>query len=305
MQGLDASNPSELVNFPPKVTVSGTDVRVKEVVLVSMALCLLVCSMCLFFKHWKKNYRDINQLSYYAYEYDKAPDTDIPVGTTASGPQCKPGVSSNTSYAAAALAAAMAQRAAITIYQMPPAPPPPKSPCPPSKLYSRSPELLVKNYRNSQDSAISSSTGCPASAESGRRHSRRQSDILAKRTSTIHQVRRNSLHFLSTDRDLELASSNSNFNQARQQRLSSIISSDEYEEQEEDIIPNAKETTATAAATVLAARESVDSSQVGLHTSPLPKSKMVETSILVCGPPAKENCRVGGSQTATEIVTTV
>ena len=62
MQDLDASNPSELVNFPPKVTVSGTDVRVKEVVLVSMALCLLVCSMCLFFKHWKKNYRDINQV---------------------------------------------------------------------------------------------------------------------------------------------------------------------------------------------------------------------------------------------------
>ena len=59
------------------------------------------------------------------------------------------------------------------------------------------------------------------------------------RTSTIHQVRRNSLHFLSTDRDLELASSNSNFNQARQQRLSSIISSEEYEEQEEDITPNA------------------------------------------------------------------
>ena len=48
-------------------------------------------------------------------------------------------------------------------------------------LLSRSPELPVKNYRNSQDSAISSSTGCPASAESGRRHSRRQSDILAKR----------------------------------------------------------------------------------------------------------------------------
>ena len=47
-----------------KVTVSGTDVRVKEVVLVTMALCLLVCSMCLFFKHWKKNYRDINQVKF-------------------------------------------------------------------------------------------------------------------------------------------------------------------------------------------------------------------------------------------------
>ena len=54
---------SELVDFPPKVTVSGTDIRAKEAILVLMALCLLVCSMCLFFKHWKKNYRDINQVS--------------------------------------------------------------------------------------------------------------------------------------------------------------------------------------------------------------------------------------------------
>ena len=49
--------------YPPKVTVSGTDIRAKEVILVLMALCLLVCSICLFFKHWKKNYRDINQVS--------------------------------------------------------------------------------------------------------------------------------------------------------------------------------------------------------------------------------------------------
>ena len=49
-------------HFPPQVTVSGTDIRAKEVVLVSMALLLLVCSLCLFFKHWKKNYRDINQV---------------------------------------------------------------------------------------------------------------------------------------------------------------------------------------------------------------------------------------------------
>ena len=38
---------------------------------MSMALTLLVCSILLFFKHWKKNYRDINQLPYYAYLYQK------------------------------------------------------------------------------------------------------------------------------------------------------------------------------------------------------------------------------------------
>ena len=58
-----AASTSELVDFPPKVTVSGTDIRAKEVILVLMALCLLVCSICLFFKHWKKNYRDINQVT--------------------------------------------------------------------------------------------------------------------------------------------------------------------------------------------------------------------------------------------------
>ena len=53
---------SMMAQTPPKITVSGTDIRAKEVVLVSMALCLLLCSICLFFKHWKKNYRDINQV---------------------------------------------------------------------------------------------------------------------------------------------------------------------------------------------------------------------------------------------------
>ena len=47
------------------------EVRAKEAILVSMALTLLVCSILLFFKHWKKNYRDINQLPYYAYLYQK------------------------------------------------------------------------------------------------------------------------------------------------------------------------------------------------------------------------------------------
>ncbi len=55
---------SMMAQTPPKVTVSGTDIRAKEVVLVSMALCLLICSICLFFKHWKKNYRDINQVNF-------------------------------------------------------------------------------------------------------------------------------------------------------------------------------------------------------------------------------------------------
>ena len=36
--------------YPPKVTVSGTDVRPKEAVLVILALLVLVMSLCLFFK---------------------------------------------------------------------------------------------------------------------------------------------------------------------------------------------------------------------------------------------------------------
>ena len=55
--------------FPPKITISGAEIRPKEAILVSLALALLVFSICLFFKHWSKNYRDINTLPYYAYLY--------------------------------------------------------------------------------------------------------------------------------------------------------------------------------------------------------------------------------------------
>ena len=72
--------------FPPKFDPTPlTQIRFKEVLLISMALLLLVCSVMLFFKHWKKNYRDINQLPYYAYLYQK----DDPEFTT-------PGVGSVT-----------------------------------------------------------------------------------------------------------------------------------------------------------------------------------------------------------------
>lgn len=60
MHELSASEVQQ--GFPPKINVSGTDIRAKEVILVLMALTLLICSICLFFKHWKKNYRDINQV---------------------------------------------------------------------------------------------------------------------------------------------------------------------------------------------------------------------------------------------------
>ena len=53
----------------PKIRVSGADVKVKEVILVTLVLFLLVISLCLFYKNWKKNYRDINQLPYYSYMY--------------------------------------------------------------------------------------------------------------------------------------------------------------------------------------------------------------------------------------------
>ena len=53
----------------PKLRVSGADIKAKEIVLVSMALMLLATSLCLFYKNWKKNYRDINQLPYYSYMY--------------------------------------------------------------------------------------------------------------------------------------------------------------------------------------------------------------------------------------------
>ena len=100
----------------------------------------------------------------------------------------------------------------------------------------RSPELPVKNYRNSQEK-ITGATIEPV----GRRHlnlNRRQSDHPYKKTTVITPVRRSSLgHFLATsDRNLDLVpvSPNSIFNQTtRQYRLSSIISSDECDEQEE------------------------------------------------------------------------
>ena len=68
----------------PKVKVSGYDIKVKEIILVSMALMLLATSLCLFYKNWKKNYRDINQLPYYSYMYkieSPPPVTRPPVKT--------------------------------------------------------------------------------------------------------------------------------------------------------------------------------------------------------------------------------
>jgi hypothetical protein len=55
LQGLgDSSSELDEANFygsyPPKINVSGTDVRPKEVVLVVLALLVLVLSLCLFFK---------------------------------------------------------------------------------------------------------------------------------------------------------------------------------------------------------------------------------------------------------------
>ena len=47
----------------------GADIKAKEVILVTLALLLLITSLCLFYKNWKKNYRDINQLPYYSYMY--------------------------------------------------------------------------------------------------------------------------------------------------------------------------------------------------------------------------------------------
>ena len=53
----------------PQMRISGADIKVKELILVTLALLLLVTSLCLFYKNWKKNYRDINQLPYYSYMY--------------------------------------------------------------------------------------------------------------------------------------------------------------------------------------------------------------------------------------------
>ena len=57
----------------PQTKYDPDEIRPKEVILIVLALLLLVCSVLLFFKHWKKNYRDINQLPYYAYLYQKDP----------------------------------------------------------------------------------------------------------------------------------------------------------------------------------------------------------------------------------------
>jgi hypothetical protein len=66
LTGLELQSAGDIT---PHVRMSGTDVRVKEVILVCLALALLIFSVSLFFKHWKKNYWDINQLPYYAYLY--------------------------------------------------------------------------------------------------------------------------------------------------------------------------------------------------------------------------------------------
>ena len=57
------------IRTTPYVRISGTDVRAKEAILICLALALLVFSISLFFKNWRKNYWDINQLPYYAYLY--------------------------------------------------------------------------------------------------------------------------------------------------------------------------------------------------------------------------------------------
>ena len=64
---IDLTMTSSYTNI--HVRTSGADVRPKEIILVCLALLLLVFSVGLFFKHWRKNYWDINQLPYYAYLY--------------------------------------------------------------------------------------------------------------------------------------------------------------------------------------------------------------------------------------------
>ena len=56
-------------DMSPRIRMSGTEIRPKEAILVFLALALLVFSIALFFKHWSKNYREINTLPYYAYLY--------------------------------------------------------------------------------------------------------------------------------------------------------------------------------------------------------------------------------------------
>ena len=62
-------SPKETLIFSPRHRNGPVEIRAKEVILVCLALLLLVFSVSLFFKHWKKNYWDINQLPYYAYLY--------------------------------------------------------------------------------------------------------------------------------------------------------------------------------------------------------------------------------------------
>ena len=54
---------------PRNIRMSGTTIRPKEAILVILALALLVFSIMLFYKHWSKNYRELNTLPYYAYLY--------------------------------------------------------------------------------------------------------------------------------------------------------------------------------------------------------------------------------------------
>jgi len=67
-------SPKETLIFSPRHRNGPVEIRAKEVILVCLALLLLVFSVSLFFKHWKKNYWDINQLPYYAYLYKNEND---------------------------------------------------------------------------------------------------------------------------------------------------------------------------------------------------------------------------------------
>jgi hypothetical protein len=56
--------------FPPIYSNDGGGLfRAKEVIIVCMAIMLLILSMLLFFRQWKKNYSNINQLAYSAEMY--------------------------------------------------------------------------------------------------------------------------------------------------------------------------------------------------------------------------------------------
>ena len=80
--GVDLGDEYYIYQKPPRVEVS-----VKEMILIASALLLLVTSLCLFYKNWKKNYRDINQLPYYSYLYkDDPPPPVVPLVGTGVGP---------------------------------------------------------------------------------------------------------------------------------------------------------------------------------------------------------------------------